>query len=197
MRRKNAEEKVGIYLSLDGKDTVVEYSDSFAKKIMSVLDKDGNLLYWAGNIAIHMLNISFIEWLNAQGLNLPYHRAIKNIQTVDERGNPVTTTGWKFETFIFDAIPLANKTCCMEAVREEEFSPIKNKDGENSQEIVRRDMNNFYRKWLQEAGFMVPQDINIEISPLFAIDKDELKEKLKGKSLSFEKDIYLGENFTV
>ncbi len=197
VRRKNTEERVGIYLSVDGKDTIVEYSDSFAKKIMSVLDKDGNLLYWAGNIAVHMLNISFIERLNAQGLNLPYHRATKNIHTIDERGNPVITTGWKFETFIFDAIPLAKKTCCMEAVREEEFSPIKNRDGEHSPKTARRDMNNLYRKWLQEAGFVVPSNINIEISPLFALDKEELKVKLKGKRLSFEKDIYLGENFKV
>jgi len=193
VRRRNIQEKVGVYLSLDGRDAIVEYSDA-GDDIMSALDKEGNLLYWAGNIAIHIFNIPFLERLYKEGFDLPYHCATKHIKTIDEGGTPVTREGWKFETFIFDAIPLANKTCCMEVIREEEFAPVKNKDGDSSPETVRNAINNHYRKWLQETRLVVPTNINIEISPLFALDKDELRQKLKGKRVTFENDLYLGED---
>jgi hypothetical protein len=52
-------------------------------------------------------------------------------------------------------------------------------------------MNNLYRGWLEETGMTIPPDIQIEISPLFALDKEELVKKLKGKRLSIKEHVYL------
>jgi hypothetical protein len=52
-------------------------------------------------------------------------------------------------------------------------------------------MNRLFRAWLREAGSEVPPGIRVEISPLFALDKEELVGKLKGKRLLIQQDWYL------
>ena len=81
----------------------------------------------------------------------------------------------------------------MEISREEEFAPIKNKDGSDSPETARSAMMDLYRSWLREAGVIVSPDAAIEISPLFALDEAELGRKLQNKNLSIETDRYFGE----
>jgi len=191
VRRRNTKEKVGVYLSIKGKDAIIEYNDLSTKK-MSALDENGAILYWAGNTAIHVLNISFIERLNKHGFALPYHRAIKTVKTIGPDEKPIKTEAWKFETFVFDAIPLARKTCCVEAAREEEFSPVKNRDGDDSPETAQRAMNNLHRRWLEETGIVVPPATKVEISSLFALDKEEFIKKLKGKLMDIRENTYFG-----
>ena len=62
----------------------------------------------------------------------------------------------------------------MEIAREEEFAPVKNKDGSDSPETARSAMVDLYRSWLKKAGVHVAPEAAIEISPLFALDEDEL-----------------------
>jgi UDP-N-acetylglucosamine/UDP-N-acetylgalactosamine diphosphorylase len=99
-------------------------------------------------------------------------------------------TGVKFETFVFDSIPLAQKSICMEVAREEEFAPVKNQSGIDSPDTARQAMNALFKSWLVEAGAEVPPQARIEISPLFALDKEELMEKLKGKKVEVREDTY-------
>jgi UDP-N-acetylglucosamine/UDP-N-acetylgalactosamine diphosphorylase len=81
----------------------------------------------------------------------------------------------------------------MEVVREEEFSPVKNREGMDSPETARQAMINLHRKWLEEAGVEVSPGVEVEISPLFALNEEELKKKLGGKRLKAERDLYLDE----
>jgi hypothetical protein len=53
-------------------------------------------------------------------------------------------------------------------------------------------MVNLYRGWLESEGFNVPTDIKVEISPLFALDKQEFSAKIKGIDIKLDKDLYLG-----
>ena len=191
VRRQNLEEKVGIYGLVDGKPAIVEYSD-FSPQEYRSLDERGNIRYWAGNIAIHMISLSFVERLNRQGFALPYHRAVKEVEGLGLDGEAAKMKGWKFETFIFDAIPLAQKSCCVEVIREEEFSPVKNHTGIDSPETARRAMTNLFRNWLFEAGAEVPPEAQVEISPLFAMDKEEVIDKLRGKKVTVREDMYFG-----
>lgn len=191
VRRHNLEEKVGIYAVIHGKPAIIEYSDFRPEEYRSV-DERGNLRHWAANIAVHVISLPFIERLNRHGFALPIHRAIKDVYALGKDGRTVKMKGWKFETFVFDAIPLAQKACCLEVRREEEFSPIKNQTGIDSPDTAREAMNALYRGWLQEAGVEVERGVNVEISPLFALDKKELIQRLKGKKLDFKEDIYLG-----
>ena len=47
VRRVDIEEKVGVYVTLDGKEAIVEYSD-FGGKHMAALDAQGEILYGEG-----------------------------------------------------------------------------------------------------------------------------------------------------
>ncbi len=190
VRRQNLEEKVGIYGMVNGQPAVIEYSD-FRPEDYRSLDEGGHILHWAGNIAIHMISFPFVERLNRKGYALPYHRAVKEVEGLGPDGRGAKMIAWKFETFVFDSIPLAQKSCCVEVKREEEFAPVKNQTGIDSPETARRAMNNLFRGWLQEAGAEVAPEVQVEISPLFALNKEELLSKLKGKELVIRKDRYL------
>ena len=192
VRRRSIEEKVGVYVSCNGKDAIIEYSD-MSPENMSALDSAGNILYWAGNTAIHIFSLPFIKRINDHGFALPYHCAIKNTDLTDRNGKPARLDVWKFETFVFDAIPMAERACCMEIAREEEFAPIKNKDGADSPETARSAMIDLCRSWLREEGVIVTPNAVIEISPLFALDKAELGSKLPNKDLIIETNRYFGE----
>jgi len=99
-------------------------------------------------------------------------------------------TGMKFEAFVFDSIPLAQKSICMEVPREEEFAPVKNQSGIDTPETARLAMEGLFKRWLVEAGAVVAPQARIEISPLFALDKEGVMEKLKGKKLEVREDAY-------
>jgi len=191
VRRRDLKEKVGIYGLVNGHPAIVEYSD-FRPEDYEALDEKGNIKYWAGNTAIHMISFSFIEHLNRHGFALPYHRALKEVEGKRSEGRGIKMTGWKFETFVFDSLPLAQKSCCMEVLREEEFSPVKNQQGNDSPATAREAMVQLHRSWLKEAGARLKADAQVEISPLFALDKKELMEKLKGQKLIIKEDRYFG-----
>jgi UDP-N-acetylglucosamine/UDP-N-acetylgalactosamine diphosphorylase len=192
VRRRDPDEKVGIYGLLNGKPGIIEYSD-FSPEEYRAVDEEGRIRHWAGNIAVHAISLSFIERLNAHGFALPYHRAVKEVEGVGGDGKPRKTKGLKFESFVFDAIPLAERTSCMEVVREEEFSPVKNKEGMDSPETARKAMVDLHRKWLEGAGVEVAPGTKVEISPLFAVDKEEIGKKVQGKKLKVREDLYLDE----
>jgi UDP-N-acetylglucosamine/UDP-N-acetylgalactosamine diphosphorylase len=191
VRRRDLEEKVGIYGMVRGKPAIIEYSD-FSPEDYRSRDEGGNIRYWAGNIAIHMISLSFVERMNRDGFALPYHRAIKEVEGLGPGGRSERMTGLKFETFVFDSIPLAQKSICMEVAREEEFAPVKNQSGIDSPDTARQAMDGLFKRWLVEAGAEVAPQARIEISPLFALDKEEVKEKLKGKKAAVREDTYFG-----
>ena len=191
VRRRDPEEKVGIYGAVNGKPAIVEYSD-FHPEEYRALDVRGNIRHWAGNIAVHMISLSFVQRLNLHGFALPYHRAIKEVEVGGPDGKGAKIQSWKFESFVFDSIPFASKTCCLEVMREEEFAPVKNQKGSDSPDTARAAMNNLYRSWLEGAGAVLAPEAQVEISPLYALDKEELTEKLQGKKLLIREDQYFG-----
>jgi UDP-N-acetylglucosamine/UDP-N-acetylgalactosamine diphosphorylase len=190
VRRRDLEERVGVYGTVNGRPGIIEYSD-FRPEEYRALDERGNIRHWAGNIAVHMISLSFVKRLNLHRFALPYHRAAKDVEVLGPEGKGEKIPAWKFETFVFDAIPLARKTCCLEVIREEEFAPVKNERGSDSPETVRAAMNHLHRGWLKEAGAEIAPEAQVEISPLFAQDREELIEKLKGKKLVASGDFYL------
>lgn len=181
VKKRNAEEKVGHFVMTNGKPCIIEYIE-FPEELRNKKDENGNLIFWAGSIGIHFIETSFIRKLNKDGFALPYHRQVKKTKLNDKE-----IEVWKFETFVFDALPFADRVCCVETLREEEFAPLKNKEGEDSPEEVKQAMLNFYRRQLTDAGIKVSPDVRVEISPLCDIKNQA--EKLKGTEIT--KDTYL------
>ena len=178
-------EKVGNFVNGDGKLQVIEYSD-LPDDLARQTNPDGSLRFNAGSIAIHALRRDFIERLNQTGrLELPWHRAEKKVEHIDERGDevkPEKPNAVKLEQFVFDAIPLARNPIVFETDRAEEFSPVKNAEGVDSPATSRRDQIRRAARWLREAGVEVPikgnePDAVIEISPLYATSARQLRER--------------------
>lgn len=191
-------EGVGVIGRINGRLGVVEYSD-LSDEEKTACNPDGTLKYNAGNLAIHVLSREFVERETESGLNLPWHVAHKRVPYLNENGQqvfPEKPNAYKFETFVFDALGDANRAVILEVDRTEEFSPVKNAKGIDSPETARRDMANFFGRWLERAGVDVPRDRRgnvipaIEISPLFALDEEELLGKLP-RGFNLEGDTYL------
>jgi len=188
-------EKIGIFVLQDGKPSVIEYSEIPGGDNRYDNSKD----FMAGNIAIHMLNVRFAEDESINGLKLPFHLAHKAILFINEDGKwvkPEMPNGYKFETFIFDALRDTVNTVVMEVKREEEFSPLKNKSGENSPTTVLRDQNRLFASWFESSGVDVPYGDNhiliykIEVSPLFASSREDFVNKID-KTIFIDKDTYI------
>jgi UDP-N-acetylglucosamine/UDP-N-acetylgalactosamine diphosphorylase len=178
-------EKVGNFVVGDGVLQVIEYSD-LPEELARQTDESGALRFNAGSIAIHAVRVSFVERLNAGGrLELPWHRAEKKVEHVDERGaqvEPTTPNAVKLEQFVFDAIPLAKSPIVLTTDRAEEFSPVKNAEGPDSPATCRRDQIRRAARWLASAGVSVPTrdgepDATIEISPLYAVTEEHLRRR--------------------
>lgn len=174
-------EKVGVLVKAGDSPTVIEYSD-LPEELRDARDEDGKLAYRAGNVAIHFIRRAFVEELNRDRFSLPWHIAKKKIPVWND-GSVEEQEGLKFETFVFDALPLAGRTLVMEVERGLDFSPVKNAEGSDSPRTARDDQVLAWAGWLDAAGLEVPRDgeghptVGIEIPASFALDAEELLAK--------------------
>lgn len=185
VEKAGPEEAVGVFARIDGRLGVIEYSDLPAE-LARAREPNGTLRFGAGSIAIHSFDVAFIERLTRAGPSLPYHRARKKVPHIDAAGNAVDPTepnAVKFETFVFDALGAAERTLTMMVRREEEFSPVKNATGVDSVATARTHLVARAWRWLAQAGVRPPDAAGadpppVEIDPLFALDAEELAERL-------------------
>ena len=63
----------------------------------------------------------------------------------------------KFEMFIFDVLPLAERWTVVETTAREEFEPLKNATGADSPETVQQAISDLAADWLERAGVAVPR----------------------------------------
>lgn len=166
VRKLDPMEKVGVLARIDGRIGIVEYTEiddahRFAR------DAAGELVYWAGSIAIHLLEVSFVRRIAADAeRHLPYHASAKKIPCTDANGRPFrpdAPNGHKLERFLFDALPCAARVSLLEVARGDEYAPVKNADGDDSPTTARDALDYVARAWLAVAGISVPQDAWIEV----------------------------------
>lgn len=173
-----AGEKVGVFCRKDDKALVVEYSD-LPERLAEARDANGELRFKSGSIAIHVFNRDFIARLGGNGEGgtaLPFHLAHKKVPYIDSEGvkhEPIAPNGYKFEMFVFDALPFADNPVIIETAREDDFSPVKNAEGVDSPQTCRDDQLRQYVRWAREAGIEIETDDSglpafaFEVSPLF------------------------------
>ena len=136
------DEKLGVVVLVDGRPQVIEYSDLPAE-LAELRDPDGGLRLWAGSIAIHVLERSFVERLVGGDVKLPFHRAIKKVRitstpmaTVIQARSPQR----RQVRAVHLRRPTAghSKFALVETDRAVEFEPLKNATGPDSPATVRQ-----------------------------------------------------------
>lgn len=184
--KKGPDDKLGNLVLIDGRCSMIEYSD-MPKELASGKDDSGHLRFWAGSPAIHLFELDFLMQVVRRGAGLPFHVARKKVPHIDEKGktvHPERENALKFEMFIFDILPRAERWTVVETSRREEFEPLKNATGPDSPETVRQAMSDLAADWLEKANVRVPRRpdsgtaVPLEISPLFAMNAEELAAKV-------------------
>ena len=180
-------ERLGVFVEVDGKPYVIEYSELPAE-IAEKRDASGALAFGAGSIAVHVFRVDFLARLIKEGVRLEYHIAKKAVPCIDRTGKrifPAQPNAYKFERFIFDVLKFTDRLVLLETSRKEEFCPVKDREGPASLEGARRRLSAIFADWLAACNVKVPRDAdglpkaNIEISPLFALDPEELRVQIK------------------
>ena len=179
--KENPAEKVGVLALVDCKCGIVEYSDMPAE-MAAERAADGSLAFKAGNPAIHLFAVDFLERVTTGRQRLAFHVARKKVPhwdaTTGETVTPDTENALKFELFVFDALPLADRWLAVRTARTDEFAPLKNATGADSLATCQAGMIARARRWLTAAGATVADGVAVEISPAFALDADELNGKV-------------------
>lgn len=188
--KERPEEKVGVLAVIHDRCGIVEYSD-LPPAMAAEREPDGALRFRAGNPAIHVFSVPFLERVTARGGGLAYHVARKKVPFFDPARatavHPERENALKFELFVFDALPLADRWLAMETPREEEFAPLKNGSGPDSPDAVRRALTRLHAGWLDRAGLPIDRGADgeprgpVEVSPLFALDAEELAAKVSSR----------------
>lgn len=183
VKKVDPEEKVGLFCKENEVLKVVEYS-SASEALMNERNSEGDLVFNAGNIAVHLLDRQFAERMGTS-FDFPCHRAEKRIQTLKGNVDSLDSApnAIKFEQLIFDALAFSKNSVVMEVAREEEFSPVKNAEGKDSLQTCIKDQLCQYARWLNRVGVEIPCDEEgvpefvFEVSPLFADNEDAFVEK--------------------
>ncbi|MHB8899401.1 MAG: UTP--glucose-1-phosphate uridylyltransferase [Thermoguttaceae bacterium] len=192
--KKSPKDRVGNVVEVDGRLHVIEYSD-LADEFAERRREDGSLVIWAGSIAVHVFDVAFLRRMVGKADALPFHIAHKKVAFVDSRGEvqkPAEPNAYKFERFIFDLLPEADNGLVVEVDPRLHFAPLKNASGaaEDTPEAVRAQMIAIHTDWLKRAGADVAEGTPVEISPLVALDAEELAGKIE-RGLKIREATYL------
>ncbi len=183
-------EKVGVLVASRGRCSIIEYS-LLPAELAEAREASGALRFRAGSPAIHVFRLDYLDRVTQIAADsLPYRPAFKEVEHFDpQRGEMVKPAGQpnavKFERFIFDALPHAERWLVVETSRAEEFAPIKNATGPDSPETARAAMIALHAQWLAQAGIDT-RGHPVEISPLLALDAEELTEKILTQTVPIE-----------
>lgn len=194
--KRDAGEGLGVTVIRDGRCSVVEYIE-LTEDQKNARTPDGELVLKFGSVAIHIFSLDFLVRETTAGL--PLHQAHKKVAYCDESGaliKPEKPNAYKFEKFIFDALPDAKEALILEFLRQDEFAPVKNAQGNDSPESSRAAMIEKFAGWFSRCGVKVPRDaggraaVKIEIDPLYAHNAATLAARLP-KGFEIKGDVLL------
>ncbi|KAL1537557.1 UDP-N-acetylglucosamine diphosphorylase 1 [Salvia divinorum] len=187
VRKAYPQEKVGVFVrrGKGGPVSVVEYSELDSSMASEINQETGRLRYCWSNVCLHMFTLDFLNQV-ANGLEKDsiYHLAEKHIPSIHGH-----TMGYKLEQFIFDAFPYAPSTALFEALREEEFAPVKNANGSNfdTPDSARLLVLRLHTRWVVAAGGFLTHSVplyatGVEVSPLCSYAGENLEAISRGRT---------------
>lgn len=144
--KNSPEEKVGAICKKDGKIKVIEYSE-MSDELKNMKNEDGELKFGESHIMCNLFSIKALKKLAKK--KLPYHIAFKKSDYLNDEGIIVKSDApnvYKFETFIFDAWIYFKDIAVLRGKREEDFAPVKNREGVDSPETAVKLYNEYYEK---------------------------------------------------
>ena len=127
--KPSPEGKWGVFCKINGKPSVIEYSET-PKELLEARNEEGELIFGDAHFGCNFFALSLLEKITSKAL--PMHAAWKKNKGIDKNGDVKEMDTYKFEAFIFDAFEVADSILVYRTKREEEFAPIKNKEGEES-----------------------------------------------------------------
>lgn len=130
--KANPHERVGVFCKMNGHPKVIEYTE-LPEKMAEEVDNNGELRYGESHIMCNLYSIEAIEKISQEPLM--YHSAFKKNSYIDENGKeivPEEPNSYKFESFIFDAFEFFDDIAILRGKREDDFAPVKNKEGVDS-----------------------------------------------------------------
>lgn len=159
------EEKVGVMCYKDNRPSIVEYSELDDKRRYAK-DDTGQLQFCNANILQHIFKLDFLK--TCSQIELPYHIAHKKVDFFKNNHLVKATqpNGFKFELFMFDVFEYGNDMAIMQVKREEEFAPVKNREGNDSPESARKMIIDLHASWQKKAGisFNITKEIDTSLS---------------------------------
>lgn len=180
--RCNPQEKVGILAKEKGKATVVEYSEISATEREAV-SADGQLDFLCANLSLFCFNMDFVQ-KSAKTQEMPLHLAFKTSKYLANDGmthQAEKAIAWKFEKFIFDLLPLAEKVNALLYPRNFCFAPLKNLKGEDSLKTVQEALEKSDQRIFSEITGKHCNKTPIELAQDFYYPTPTLLAKWKGK----------------
>lgn len=187
--RTSVDEKVGVIALNGDKINVVEYSELKSGE-MTAVNPDGTPLFSVASISLFSFHMDFIQHIATDPqCSLPLHLAYKQasvIRPTAEGPAVQKIKGWKYEAFIFDLLPFANRVEILSYPRELVFSPLKNASGKESVETVRAALQAFDRYVYSSLSGLPAPETPFELDPAFYYPTPDLIQKWKGKELPAE-----------
>ena len=144
--KANPHERVGVFCKMNGHPKVIEYTE-LPEKMAEEVDEEGELKYGESHIMCNLYTIDAIEKISKE--TLIYHSAFKKNAYIDEEGKEVIPTepnSYKFESFIFDAFELFDDIAILRGKREDDFAPVKNREGVDSPKTAKELYEKFWNK---------------------------------------------------
>ena len=142
-------------------------------------------------------DVSFLQRVRGRDDILPFHLAQKKVPYVSADGSridPELPNATKFERFIFDLLPEADNATLVTVEPSEGFAPLKNASEAKTDtaQTARGAMVAQHSRWLTEAGAHVKVGCLVEINPRFALDAEEVAQKVT-TGARVEEDTYFTE----
>ena len=121
--KANPHERVGVFCKMNGHPKVIEYSE-LPEKMAEEVDNNGELRFGESHIMFGSRCAAPVGQTRTHGASY-----------IDENGKEVVPTepnSYKFEAFIFDCFELFDEIAILRGKREDDFAPVKNKEGVDS-----------------------------------------------------------------
>ncbi len=144
--KANPHEKVGVFCKMNGHPKVIEYAE-LPEKMAEEVDENGELKYGESHIMCNLYTIEAIEKISKE--HLMYHSVFKKNSYIDENDKevvPKEPNAYKFESFVFDAFEFFDDIAILRGKRQDDFAPVKNKEGVDSPRTAKELYEKYWNK---------------------------------------------------